>query len=173
MSAATKTSECKITTDVQTPIIDETIMQSNIPEQRSHSVSYFEDHRPKPTTRPAIIRVFEDRLVRVTILRRDTINVVRSPTSSATDRLIAFSADLASAAAFFPICSPFGSREARIATTLLVPFPLPKPTAFLHRTEEWYGARGCCADHHAAIPIMMAAVENVMLYKAILSAQKK
>ena len=56
---------------------------------------------PQPAMRPAIIRVFEDRMVRVTILRRD--GFVASSAPAVTARLVALSAVFASAAAFSPI----------------------------------------------------------------------
>jgi hypothetical protein len=134
--------------------------------------------RPQPTMRPAIIRVFEDRMVRVTILRRD--GSIPSA-SSVTARLIALSAVLASAAAFSPIslCHSMGPSDSRLTASLFLPFSTSTPL------QKELSARCSCGGtgmksfslKERAIPIVtaaaaVAAVENVILIKAIFTTNK-
>ena len=135
--------------------------------------------RPQPTMRPAIIRVFEDRMVRVTILRRD--GSIPASASSVTARLIALSAVLASAAAFSPIslCHSMGHSDSRLSANLILPF------SAANSLQKELSARLSCGSigmksysfKDRTIPIVtaaaaVAAVENVILIKTIFSTHK-
>ena len=131
---------------------------------------YVEDRCPQPAMRPAIIRVFEDRMVRVTILRRDGCV---SPTSSpVTARLIALSAVLASAGAFSPI-SMCRSSSNRLPHNYFLPSALTKP---LHK--GLYGGMGMKSiGDEQTLPFVtaaaaVAAVEKVILIKTLFSCHK-
>jgi hypothetical protein len=135
--------------------------------------------RPQPTMRPAIIRVFEDRMVRVTILRRD--GSIPSSASSVTARLIALSAVLASAAAFSPIslCHSMGTSDSRLSANLFLPYSSAKPLQKELTARLYCGATGMKSYSlkDRTIPIVtaaaaVAAVENVILIKTIFSTHK-
>jgi hypothetical protein len=133
-----------------------------------------EDRCPQPAMRPAMIRVFEDRMVRVTILRRE--GCVPSTGSAVTARLLALSAVLASAAAFSPISMCHSSNH-RFQHNIFLPSALAKP---LHKgfTATLYGGMGMKTfSEDQILPLVtaaaaVAAVENVIIIKTIFSSHK-
>jgi hypothetical protein len=144
----------------------------------SHAQEYantlIEERCPQPAMRPAIIRVFEDRMVRVTILRRE--GCVSSTGSAVTARLLALSAVLASAAAFSPISMCHSSNH-RFQHNIFLPSALANP---LHKgfTATLYGGMGMKTfSEDQILPLVtaaaaVAAVENVIIIKTVFSSHK-
>ena len=131
----------------------------------------------RPVMWPALIRVYEDRMVRVTILRREISNSLPSASSSVTARVVALSAILASAAALTPMCDCMTSGSSKMPSGFLIPYSHGKP---LHFGTSSHSSRGYAWIKSAiardqSIPFVTAAAAaaaDVVFYRAILSLQK-
>jgi len=126
---------------------------------------------------PALIRVYEDRMVRVTILRREMSNAIPSATPSVTARVVALSAILASAAALTPMCDCMRSGSSKMPGAFIIPYSHGKP---LHFGSTGHSSRGynwikSTIARDQTIPFVTAAAAaaaDVVFYRAILSLQK-
>jgi hypothetical protein len=131
---------------------------------------------PQPIMWPALIRVYEDRMIRVTILRREITNMLPSATSSVTARVVALSAILASAAALSPMCDCMSSASSKIPARFIIPYSHGKP---LHFGSTSHSSRGyawiktaIARDQSIPFVTAAAAAADVVFYRAILSLQK-
>ena len=157
-----------------------TVLPHNAPEEAQNATGSAMSgegiERPQPVMWPALIRVYEDRMVRVTILRREITNLLPSATPSVTARVVALSALLASAAALSPMCGCMSSASSKLPAGFIIPYSHGKP---LHFGSTSHSSRGyawiktaIARDQSIPFVTAAAAAADVVFYRAILSLQK-
>ena len=127
---------------------------------------------PQPPMIPALIRVYEDRMVHVTVMRRENSNTVPVGTPSATARMLALSVILASAAALSPMCS--FSSDSSLPLRYASPFSYSRQSCYhgMNRSPKRCSWTKTPSTPHQTIPFVAAAATaaaaaDVVFYRAM------